>query len=40
MRSLWRYYGEFRHLYPSSLLRVLVRDGEYPLMSLDNFNYD
>ncbi|KAG0698165.1 hypothetical protein DFH29DRAFT_1081921 [Suillus ampliporus] len=26
MRSLWRYSREFYHLYPSNLLRVLVRD--------------
>ncbi|KAG2124453.1 hypothetical protein DEU56DRAFT_595995 [Suillus clintonianus] len=26
MRSLWKYSREFRHLYPSDLLRVLFRD--------------
>jgi hypothetical protein len=34
MRSLRNYCREFRFLYPSGLLRVLVRDGEHPLTRL------
>lgn len=37
MRSLRKYSTEFQYLYPSGLLHILVRDGEYTLIHLKSF---